>query len=130
LLQTKRIAQVIDWDENGMHDLIGSARISINEILERSRIASRLPIHFKQKRSGEVEFAQATMTEPMSFVDHLRAGLQLDFHVAVDFTFSNGHPDTPSSLHYRGAGDTPYEAAIKGVASILDFYSSDRCDKR
>jgi hypothetical protein len=118
--------QVIDWDGDGVHDLIGSARVSINEILERSRIASRLPIHFKKKCSGEIEFSQTAMTEPKSFVDHLQAGLQLDFHVAIDFTLSNGIPDTPSSLHYRGSGDTPYEVAVKGVASILDFYNSDR----
>jgi len=47
--------------------------------------------------------------------------------VAIDFTGSNGHPDTPGSLHYR-KGSTPnqYQQAIHAVGSILAPYDSDQ----
>jgi copine 5/8/9 len=117
----------MDWDDDGSHDLIGTAHLSVNEILERGRIQSRVPLLFKHASAGELSFTNAVVSEPMSFIDHLRAGLHINFSVAVDFTKSNGDPWLPESLHFRGHGDTQYEAAIKGVASVLSFYSSTQC---
>ena len=34
------------------------------------------------------------------FVDYVRAGLDIDFCVAIDFTSSNGDPRVPGTLHY------------------------------
>jgi hypothetical protein len=44
-------------------------------------------------------------------VDYLRSGWQIGLTVAIDYTASNGDPNTPSSLHFLG-GANQYEAAI------------------
>ena len=45
-------------------------------------------------------------------------GMQIGLIVAVDFTGSNGHPDDPTSLHYR-KGQTPnqYQQAIATIGA-------------
>ena len=122
--------QLVDWDASGAHDLIGSARLSINDILERARQQTRIPLSYKKSApgsAGTISFANPDMSESMSFMDYLRAGLNIDFSVAIDFTLSNREPSLPESLHYRGNGDTPYEAALKGVGSVLAFYNASQC---
>ena len=125
--------QLVDWDASGSHDLIGSAQVSVNAMASLAKTGTRVGLSYKRTAAGtagEVSFANARMTELMSFMDHLRAGLVIDFSVAIDFTLSNRDPSDPKSLHYRGAGDTPYEAAIKGVASVLSFYNATQCAPR
>ena len=125
--------QLIDWDASGSHDLIGSAQVSVNAMASLAKTGTRVGLSYKRTAAGtagEVSFANARMTELMSFMDHLRAGLVIDFSVAIDFTLSNRDPSDRKSLHYRGAGDTPYEAAIKGVASVLSFYNATQCAPR
>lgn len=43
------------------------------------------------------------MKETPDFVDFIRGGTQLNVVTAVDFTGSNGHPNSPQSLHARSA---------------------------
>lgn len=82
-----------------------------------------------------------------TFLNFLQAGLDLNFMVAIDFTGSNGNPNSPSSLHYihpttilpttpdRGASYpsvvsyksmNPYELAIHAVGPVLEYYDSDK----
>ena len=46
------------------------------------------------------------------------------FTVAVDFTASNGNPNSPSSLHYINPYGTPnqYCMAIQSVGDIIQDY--------
>jgi hypothetical protein len=46
--------------------------------------------------------------EKPSFIDYLRSGWQINLHVALDFTASNGESSLPTSLHYLG-GFNQYE---------------------
>jgi Copine len=123
--------QVMDWDEDGTNDLIGSARLSVDDILRRAcGTGARVPLLYKQTASGtagEITFANASIAETKSFLDHLREGLLIDFSVAIDFTLSNKEPNDPASLHYTGYGDTLYETALKGVGSVLAFYNATQC---
>ena len=52
----------------------------------------------------------------------------MHFTVAVDFTASNGNPDHPQSLHFRGAAQTPnhYVTAIQAVGGIIQDYDHDK----
>jgi hypothetical protein len=63
-----------------------------------------------------------------SFLDYIRAGTEISFVVAVDFTASNRPPSDPFSLHYLhpSGAPTPYEQALLGVGRVLEYYDSDR----
>lgn len=63
-----------------------------------------------------------------SFIEYLHSGLQLNFHVAVDYTASNGDPRTPQSLHFlRNDGImNSYEHAIHSIGSVIQEYDTDK----
>lgn len=66
------------------------------------------------------------LTKP-TFVSYLNSGLELNFHVAVDYTGSNGDPRSPSSLHYiSNTKKNPYEFTIGCVGTVLQQYDTDR----
>jgi len=77
------------------------------------------------KSAGQLAFSAPRITERYSFLDYLQAGVSIDFFVGIDFTASNGAPEDPASLHH--GAQTPYENALQGVASILDFYNPTKC---
>ncbi|MCP9265867.1 Protein BONZAI 3-like protein [Dirofilaria immitis] len=59
-----------------------------------------------------------------SFIDYLKAGTQIHFSVAVDFTASNGNPLDPSSLHYIHPHKfNSYMAALNAVTSVIGKYN-------
>ena len=55
----------------------------------------------------------------------MRSGWQINLHVALDFTASNGESSLPTSLHFLGAFNQ-YEQAIQSVGSILEVYDNDK----
>jgi len=63
-----------------------------------------------------------------SFMQYLNSGnFEMDFHVAIDFTASNGDPSNPNSLHYCSTSNpNSYEFAISSVGQVLEQYDSDR----
>ena len=63
-----------------------------------------------------------------SFMQYLNSGnFEMNFHVAIDFTASNGDPSNPNSLHYRSTSNpNSYEFAISSVGQVLEQYDSDR----
>ena len=48
-----------------------------------------------------------------------------NLEIAIDYIFSNGNPQEPTSLHYK-YGETPndYDKAIKSCGDILAYYDS------
>eukprot|EP00397_Hematodinium_sp_SG-2012_P008252 GEMP01008308.1.p1 GENE.GEMP01008308.1~~GEMP01008308.1.p1 ORF type:complete len:597 (+),score=71.03 GEMP01008308.1:99-1793(+) len=62
-----------------------------------------------------------------SFLDYIKGGLQLNLHVAIDFTASNGDPYSPNSLHYTDpTRPNQYQQVIQAVGNILSYYDSDQ----
>jgi hypothetical protein len=79
------------------------------------------------KNPGSLELTTFQVVKRPSFVDYLQGGLQLNMMVAIDFTGSNGHPSTPTSLHYMNPhAPNQYQMAIHAIASILMNYDSDK----
>ena len=127
-----------DWDDDGSSDLIGvttptleslvnldgSGQKSISLELINDKIQQKKGA--KYKNSGTLELC-TDLYEITSFPDHLRAGLQINLQVAIDFTGSNGNPMKPSSLHFMG-GTRPnkYVEVLRSVVSILAPYDSDQ----
>jgi hypothetical protein len=56
------------------------------------------------KNSGLVHLIHCEVRKAYSFLDYVRAGTDLACTIAIDFTASNGNPNTPASLHYISPG--------------------------
>jgi len=56
----------------------------------------------------------------------LRAGLNLNLIVSIDFTASNGLPTQQNSLHYIGTNDNEYSKCIRSVSKILLLWDNDK----
>ena len=71
--------------------------------------------------------SKSKLKKDYTFVDYLKAGLEVGLSVAIDFTGSNGSPDNPSSLHYiYGPEPNQYERAINSCGKIVSFYDYDQ----
>lgn len=129
--------EVFDQDSDGSHDLIGSFTTSLERLLRGPGLDNEYECinekkkekkGSKYKNSGVLSLTQIHSERCFSFLDFIYGGLQLNFTVAIDFTGSNGHPSSPSSLHYNGPGGRPnqYVTAIQSVGSIIQDYDSDK----
>ena len=63
----------------------------------------------------------------MTFIDYILGGCEINFHLAIDFTASNGDPKFGTSLHYMGNNfKNQYTDAMKSVLNVLKDYDSDQ----
>ena len=71
--------------------------------------------------------SRSRITKNYTFVDYLKAGIEIGLTVAIDFTGSNGNPTHASSLHYiYGNKPSQYERAIKACGDIVGYYDFDQ----
>jgi hypothetical protein len=59
-------------------------------------------------QAGRLQVEFINIVEKPTFIEYLRSGWQINLHVAIDFTASNGESSMPTSLHYLG-GFNQYE---------------------
>jgi hypothetical protein len=123
--------EVIDYDRDGTHDLIGSATATLAELM-REAGAVALPLvngRTGKKGVGTLVVDSCTVEYEPSFLDYITHGTEVNFLVAVDFTGSNGHQSSPSSLHHISpyAGQlNQYQQCIHRVGDVLEFYDHDK----
>ena len=71
--------------------------------------------------------SNSILTKNYTFVDYLKAGVQIGLSIAIDFTGSNGNPIQPSSLHFiNGQDPNQYERAIYACGNIMAYYDYDQ----
>ncbi len=71
--------------------------------------------------------SKSRVTKNYTFVDYLKAGVEIGLSVAIDFTGSNGNPKDPRSLHFiNGQEPNQYERAISSCGNIVAFYDYDQ----
>jgi hypothetical protein len=108
---------------------MGSVTFSFQELITAHQ--TRQPLKLRgatgKDEFGDIVVAQCAITRKPTFADFLRGGLQLNLAVAVDFTASNGDPQTPKSLHYRDPQNpNQYMKAIMSVCDVLMEYDADK----
>ena len=114
---------VYDYDRDGGHDLIGTAKTSVSEL----DAGKCLPLTSKSgKHSGDLLLDSFSIVTKPSFMQYIMGGCQLNFMVAIDFTASNGHPLDPNSLHFMNPQGNDYVRAIHAVGDVIEFYDSDK----
>ncbi|VIO87476.1 Uncharacterized protein BM_BM1879 [Brugia malayi] len=118
---------VYNYNVNREDKLIGKCTTSFDQLmrgigaLNAYKLSS---IEGKKKRNTSVELVDILHVASSSFIDYLKAGTQIHFSVAVDFTASNGNPLDPSSLHYIHPHKfNPYMTALNAVTSVIGKYN-------
>ena len=128
---------VYDWDMDGSHDYIGSFHTTLDRlksgqssenVYECINEKKQQKKGSKYKNSGTVILNSISIETVPSFLDYIQGGTQVNFTVAVDFTGSNGNPQSPQSLHYKDPSGRPnqYVTAIRSVGEIVQDYDSDK----
>jgi len=134
--------EVLDWDGDGDHDLIGEAQASLNDLQEMVQRAAQtgapafLPVKEPAKAdapgytdSGKLLIESFELVPQPSFLDYVNAGAEISFITAIDFTASNGDASATDSLHHidpLGQQLNPYAQAIMSVGQVVEFYDSDK----
>jgi hypothetical protein len=85
------------YSQTGNHEYFGKAAVAVSSVLDprEIRIVDR-----SGSGRGTVMFYNVKRTIKSSFTDYIASGLQLMLITAIDFTASNGSPNSTSSLHY------------------------------
>uniref|UniRef100_A0A669QMN5 Copine 1 n=1 Tax=Phasianus colchicus TaxID=9054 RepID=A0A669QMN5_PHACC len=128
--------QCSDHDSDGSHDLIGVFETNLAQL---QKAVDGCPVEFecihpekKQKKksyknSGIISIKSCKIETDYSFLDYVMGGCQINFTVGIDFTGSNGDPNSPDSLHYISPdGINEYLIAIWSVGSVVQDYDTDR----
>lgn len=115
-----------DWDSIGSDEMIGIFEVPASAILIRG---AKFEIFDPNNREhgGTVEITDVTLKKNLTFIDYLRAGVQISMSVAIDFTASNEECTNPHSLHHIGGHEpNQYEKVIYEIAGILEGYDTDK----
>ncbi|XP_072234221.1 copine-3-like isoform X1 [Leuresthes tenuis] len=125
-----------DHNNSGSHDFIGSFQTTLCQIQQASQTydAEFECVNSKKqqkkkgyKNSGIVVIKQCKIVKEYTFLDFIMGGCQINFTIAIDFTGSNGDPQSPKSLHYiNPQGYNEYLAAIWAVGNVIQDYDSDK----
>ena len=121
------------------HKPVGYVLASVNDLMNDRREfdlkkaedpSKKDSVGKKAETIGKFRFLQCSEEQDPTFLDYIQGGCQINLHIAVDFTMSNGDPNLPESLHYKGRPGSEfmndYEHAILAVGRILLDYDSDK----
>ncbi|POI36011.1 hypothetical protein CIB84_000236 [Bambusicola thoracicus] len=128
--------QCSDHDSDGSHDLIGVFETNLTQL---QKAVDGCPVEFEcihpekkqrkksYKNSGIISIKSCKIETDYSFLDYVMGGCQINFTVGIDFTGSNGDPNSPDSLHYISPdGINEYLIAIWSVGSVVQDYDTDK----
>ena len=123
---------VYDYKSSGDHHYVATAEFTLDQVLTCGTRSFKLinPNKLQKKHytdSGSIRVSMCDIIKAYSFIEYIRGGCQIELEVAIDFTGSNKHPSSTSSLHYISPDSlNHYQQALKAVSEILLNYCSDR----
>ncbi|KAF7659322.1 hypothetical protein LDENG_00299010 [Lucifuga dentata] len=124
-----------DYRVSGSHGHIGSFKTTLSEMQTGTHFT---PAEFEcvnekklkkkdYKNSGVIYIKKCQVEKEYTFLDYIMGGCQINFTIAIDFTGSNGDPNSPRSLHYiNPEGYNEYLAAIWAVGLVIQDYDSNK----
>ena len=97
-----------------------------NTTLQELGNKQQFPLKMSKTRNFTC-ISKSILTKEYTFVDYLKAGVQIGLSIAIDFTGSNGDPKDPRSLHFIGGAEpNQYERAIYSCGNIMAYYDYDQ----
>jgi hypothetical protein len=127
--------ECFDYNNSGNHSYIGEFATTTRQLMEGPGPTNTYPcINIPKKNrkrsykdSGKIHLIHSKMQKAFSFLDYVQGGTELACTISIDFTASNGNPQSSDSLHYiNPRGMNPYESAIDSVGKIIEDYDSDK----
>ncbi|XP_066942363.1 copine-8-like isoform X1 [Macrobrachium rosenbergii] len=140
-----------DFKSSGNHKLIGVFHTTVSKLMEgpgatnnywvineekqgsESLLSCCCPQTGQRKKgasyknSGEVAVNTAYVRQVYSFLDYIKGGMEINAFIGIDFTASNGNPQSPQSLHYINTmNPNQYVRAIQAVGEIVEEYDTDK----
>ena len=99
------------------NNLLENCNLNINEFLNKKEF---------NMKSYQIS-SNSRKTKNYTFMDYLKAGIEIGLSVAIDFTSSNGNINEITSLHYIDKNKpNQYERAIKACGNIIEPYDNDK----
>ena len=99
------------------NNLLENCNLNINEFLNKKEF---------NMKSYQIS-SNSRKTKNYTFMDYLKAGIEIGLSVAIDFTSSNGNINETTSLHYIDKNKpNQYERAIKACGNIIEPYDNDK----
>jgi hypothetical protein len=99
--------EVWDNESSGNHRFIGQCEVSIDTLIKEGKNGFPFINPKKQqkkksyKNSGVLKVRNVSIRKDYTFLQYIQGNCNISLMVAIDFTASNGLPNSPSSLHYR-----------------------------
>jgi hypothetical protein len=128
------LVQVYDWDPSEKQPEL----IAQTEIESAQQLISQVQQTFTLKSPFDTTTTMTTTIESQlivnsveinkqdSFVDYIRGGFQLELMYAIDFSSSNGVPNTTFSLHNRSDDQNAYLKVIELISNTVCPYSGGK----
>ncbi|CAD8098693.1 unnamed protein product [Paramecium primaurelia] len=120
--------EVLDYKFQGNHQQIGHTQFRVNEVIDMKQYQKQL-LDRNNNEVGLITFNDFKIFDPPTFMDYIQSGTQINLIAAIDFTGSNGSPNTSNSLHYidtQSGKLNQYQQALLAVGDILLNYSYDK----
>lgn len=116
------LVQIFQYQKNGSHVKISQASLTLGGI------ADSPSFKLTGKNKGTLELKNFRLHERITFLNYIMGGCEINVHVAIDFTASNGTLTNPVSLHYLNhqTQSNTYTQAINAVLGILENYDHDK----
>ena len=107
---------------NGKHKKLANGEITLGSLIDAG------PEQNLKLGNINILLSNFVCEERATFLDYIFGGTEINVHVAIDFTLSNGDPNDPSSLHYIDphTGKNQYLDALSACMSILENYDDDK----
>ncbi|KAJ9464977.1 Protein BONZAI 3 [Diplonema papillatum] len=135
------LIDVWDWEASGRHQMIGSVRTTLAQLLAHGSSRYKETIFQMDlvnvaKRGKENYLSSGTLLlnsieveTAHSFLEYVKGGFEINLTICVDFSSSNGKPTDVTSLHYSDPNrrlDNEYVKALKAVVKVLGEYDKDQ----
>ncbi|OUM58205.1 hypothetical protein PIROE2DRAFT_64578 [Piromyces sp. E2] len=129
---------VYDWDKDTENDLIGTFKVTTNDLLTKDEfeiINEKKKKKDSYKNSGVLTIKlEKVRTKGYSFIEYPYGGTEMAVSFAIDFTGSNGLQHLPESLHYNKPDYdinnfytlNDYEKALSAIGYVLEPYDTNK----
>jgi Copine len=125
------LGQTSNNENIGVRFTVYDRNLNENHIIARANasmidVLNSAPLNFKQttpKKRGEISRIEYTVAREMSFVDRIRAGLNVLLTVSIDFTYSNIDGNMVNIPLHNQSQKTDYLEAIEAIGNVIFKYS-------